>query len=88
MGVLSPSFTVISEALKYVLSFRSVNSPIKVNSTIHMFKMKHLHKCFADLKALSEMFYQNWTHIGYKNKSGDMKIGFQALCHQPLWPAI
>lgn len=77
MGVLSPSFTVISEALKHVLSFRYVNSPIKVNSTIHMFKIKHLHKCFADLKALSEMFYQNWTHLGFKNKSGYMKISFQ-----------
>lgn len=59
MSVLSPFFTVISEAFKHVLSCRYVNSPIKVNSTIHMFKIKHLRKCFAGLKVLDEMFYQN-----------------------------
>ena len=56
MGVLSPSI-IISKALKHVLSFRCVNSSIKVNSTIQTYKIQHLRKCFTDLKVLSKMFY-------------------------------
>lgn len=59
------SFTIISEALKHVLIFKHVSTPIKVNSPTHMLKIKYLHKCFDVLGCLSKIFSakQIWSGL-------------------------